>query len=120
VLSVAVAPDCTWLATASGDHAVRVWDGATAAVRAIMKGHTGPVRSTAIAPDGGRLASVGDDHTVRVWAAATAAGVASMRVDGSLYGCVWKQDGTGIALAGAKGVYLFDYHSACEVHSAAV
>jgi WD domain, G-beta repeat len=71
VLSVAIAPDGTWIATASDDTTVRIWDAATTTVQTTLTGHTGPVRSVAIAPDGTRLATASDDQTVRVWDTAT-------------------------------------------------
>ncbi|WP_236242533.1 NB-ARC domain-containing protein [Streptomyces sp. CC228A] len=67
----AVAPDGTWLATASEDRTVRIWDSATGRETACLTGHTGKVRWVAIAPDGTWLASAGDDRTVRIWERAT-------------------------------------------------
>ncbi|MFE0845877.1 NB-ARC domain-containing protein, partial [Streptomyces rochei] len=52
VLSVAIAPDGTWLATTSFDKTVRIWDRATGTCTATLTGHTGQVLSVAIAPDG--------------------------------------------------------------------
>ena len=40
VKAVAVAPDGTWLATASYDDTVRIWDPATGQQRAVLTGHT--------------------------------------------------------------------------------
>jgi WD40 repeat protein len=36
-MAVAVAPDGYWLATAGQDGAVRIWEAATGAVRAVMR-----------------------------------------------------------------------------------
>ena len=41
VTAVAIAPDGTWLATASDDETVRIWDAATGRHRATLTGHTG-------------------------------------------------------------------------------
>ena len=60
-------PDGTWLASASDDGTVRIWDPATGEQRAALTGHTGAVNAVAIAPDGTWLASAGDDGTVRIW-----------------------------------------------------
>ena len=38
--AVAIAPDGTWLATASDDGTARIWDAATGAARATLTGHT--------------------------------------------------------------------------------
>jgi NB-ARC domain/WD domain, G-beta repeat/APAF-1 helical domain len=68
VHAVAVAPDGTWLATASHDKTVRTW-AADGTPRVSLRGHTDRVNSVALAPDGTWLATASDDKTVRIWAA---------------------------------------------------
>ena len=74
VKALVVAPDGSWLASASDDQTVRVWDPATGTVRHTLTGHTGVVTALAVAPDGSWLASAGDDGQVRVWDLAIGAG----------------------------------------------
>ncbi len=62
---VAVSRDGRWVASASQDHSVRVWDTETGAERR-LNGHTDNVTSLALSHSG-RLASGSHDHTVRVW-----------------------------------------------------
>jgi WD40 repeat protein len=71
VTAVAIAPDGTWLATASSDQTVRIWDFATGQQRATLTGHSGGVTAVAIAPDGTWLATASSDQTVRIWNPAT-------------------------------------------------
>ncbi len=61
------------LASAGGDHTVRVWDAVTGEQRAVLEGHQGWVRGVCAVSVAGRelLASGGDDRMVRVWDAAT-------------------------------------------------
>src|SRR5262244_2736500 len=66
--TVAIAPDGTWLATASNDKTARIW-AADGTPRATLTGHTDWVTRVAIAPDGTWLATAGRDGTVRTWAA---------------------------------------------------
>ncbi|MFD9445586.1 NB-ARC domain-containing protein [Streptomyces sp. NPDC060006] len=71
VESVAIAADGTWLATASHDKAVRIWDRATGTCTTTLTGHTDAVESVAIAADGAWLATASHDETVRIWDRAT-------------------------------------------------
>ena len=66
--AVAIAPDGTWLATASDDRTARIW-AADGTPRATLTGHDSAVRGVAIAPDGTWLATASDDRTARTWAA---------------------------------------------------
>jgi WD40 repeat protein len=76
---VAFDPTGRRLASGSGDRTVRVWDAATGAEVACLRGHEGRVASVAFDPAGRRLASSSRDRTVRVWDAATGAAVACLR-----------------------------------------
>jgi WD40 repeat protein len=71
VLAVAIAPDGTWLATASSDHTARIWDAATWSERAVLAGHDDSVLAVAIALDGTWLATGSSDRSVRIWDTAT-------------------------------------------------
>jgi WD40 repeat protein len=71
VKAVAVAPDGSWLATASSDRTARIWDAATWRQRAVLAGHTGEVTAVAVAPDGSWLATASGAGALRIWDAAT-------------------------------------------------
>jgi WD40 repeat protein len=59
VSAVAIAPDGAWLATAGGDGSVRIWDPATAGIRAAMRVDR-PLADCAWSPSGQSLVVAGD------------------------------------------------------------
>ena len=71
VQTVAISPDSTWLATASYDGTVRIWEPDTGLRRAILTSHTHGVIAVAIAPDGTWLATTSEGRSMRIWDAVT-------------------------------------------------
>src|SRR5439155_12405363 len=71
VTAVAWAPRCTYIATASFDKAVRIWDTAHGSSTISYRGHWYRVQSVTWSPDGKHVASASDDGTVQVWDATT-------------------------------------------------
>ncbi len=75
VNDVAYSPDGKYLATASDDASVTVWEITPDGVREMLKlpegSHTDVVRGVTFSPDGKRLATAGQDGTAKVWDAFT-------------------------------------------------
>ncbi|MHC1773291.1 MAG: hypothetical protein AB9907_16470 [Flexilinea sp.] len=60
-------PDGNWIATASDDHTIRLWDAENGELVRILSGHTARVNQIAFSPDGRWLVSGADDNTIRRW-----------------------------------------------------
>jgi WD40 repeat protein len=66
-MSVALSSDGRFLASASLDKTVRLWDIASGRTLHRLDGHTNHVISVALSPDGKFVASGSDDKTARIW-----------------------------------------------------
>src|SRR5258708_10883360 len=67
VTSVAFSPDGGLLASASGDHTIKLWDPQTGEQLRTLEGHSDSVLSVAFSPDGGLLVSASRDDTIKLW-----------------------------------------------------
>jgi eukaryotic-like serine/threonine-protein kinase len=100
VKSVAFSPDGKRLASASDDHAVKVWDAGTGKETLALNGHTQWVYSVAFSPDGKRLASASYDRTLKVWDAATGQETLTLKGHTSaVWSVVFSPDGRRLASA---------------------
>jgi len=71
VTAVAFSPDGNWLASASNDKTLKLWDVANGREVRTLSGHTDSVTSVVFSLDGRLLASGSGDRTVKVWDVAT-------------------------------------------------
>jgi WD40 repeat protein/serine/threonine protein kinase len=67
VRDLAFSPDGGWIAAASNDGTVSLWDATSGRELRTLRGHEGVVEDIAIDHGGRRLASAGEDKTVRIW-----------------------------------------------------
>jgi WD40 repeat protein/serine/threonine protein kinase len=67
VLSLAVSPDGSTLASSGMDESVCVWDIPTGVLRALLRGHDRPVRGVRFGPDSRTLVTASDDGLAKVW-----------------------------------------------------
>ncbi len=70
VRALAFSPDNQWLASASQDGTVCLWEAETGKHVATFSEHGKPVQCLAFSPDSKRIASGGDDNRVFVWTVA--------------------------------------------------
>jgi WD40 repeat protein len=78
VLAVMFSRDSRWLASASKDKTVRIWDPARQRVVRTLKGHRDHVLSIAFSPDGKLLASGSKDKTIKLWNAESGAEIRTL------------------------------------------
>ena len=60
-------PDGKWIASASADATIKVWDAATGYHVHTMQGHLAGISTIAWSPDSNTIASGSDDKTIRLW-----------------------------------------------------
>ncbi|MCB1193496.1 MAG: PD40 domain-containing protein [Leptospiraceae bacterium] len=67
VLSVALSPNGSILATASGDKSAKLWDIKTGKEMQTLSAHGEQVNSVSFIPDGNILATASNDKTIKLW-----------------------------------------------------
>ncbi|EMD86695.1 hypothetical protein COCHEDRAFT_1146497 [Bipolaris maydis C5] len=71
VTSIAFSHDSTWLASASRDSTVKIWDASSGTCLQTLEGHGNCVNSVAFSHDSTWLASASLDWTVKIWDASS-------------------------------------------------
>ncbi len=119
ILSTAWSPDGRLLASASADHAIRLWDVSSASLLYTLTGHTGAVANVSWSPDGRLLASASADHTIRLWNISSASLLYTLSGHtGIVYSVSWSPNGRLLVSASAdKTIRLWNIISASPLHT---
>ncbi|MFZ1075781.1 MAG: WD40 repeat domain-containing protein, partial [Minisyncoccia bacterium] len=99
VQSAAFDPSGARVATASDDGTAFVWDTASGALLAKLRGHAGSVASALFDPSATLVVTASDDRTARVWDADTGDQLAKLPHDEAVNSAVFDPSGARIATA---------------------
>ena len=121
VRSVSISSDGQIIASASAsvDHAVRLWNAMTGdTIGGPLVGHEDDVMSVAFSPNMQYLASGSDDHTVRIWDAATRQSQAfPLRCTGWVFTVAFSPDSRLLAAGDSSGrIYLWHANTGQSVY----
>lgn len=95
-------PDGRYVATASRDRSLRLWEPLNEQGRYALFGHQGAVKSAEFSPDGQFLVSSSSDNTAQLWNAATGRGLFTLAGHkNSVSSAAFSRDG-GLAVTGSN------------------
>jgi len=110
IQALAFSPEGRWLASASYDRLIRLYDRQANQPGPVLKDHSDAVYGVAFSPDGKLLASCGADRSVKVWDVATGERLYTLGEATDWVYCVaWSPDGKHLAAGGVdKSIRIWE------------
>ena len=116
---IAFSPDGSWLASASADNSIIIWQTASGRQLRKLKGHSGYVRALTISADGKLLASGSNDRSVKIWDVETGREVFSLvKHAGPVVSLAISRDGRWLSSGSLdKTVRVWDMSNGIEIQA---
>ena len=117
-MSVAFSPDGKWIASASWDGTIGLWQPNGRNIR-FLRGHNGAIWDVAFSRDGRTLASCANDGTIKLWNLASMQEAATLHGhDGPVSSVAFSPNGNYLASAGGWTVRLWKAPTFEEISAA--
>jgi WD40 repeat protein len=118
IMGVVFSPDGKWIASASWDGTIGLWQPNGRNIR-FLRGHNGAVWDVAFSRDGRTLASCACDGTIKLWNLASMQEAATLHGhEGQVSGIAFSPDGNYLASAGGWAVRLWNAPTFEEISAA--
>jgi WD40 repeat protein len=118
ISAIAISPNGKWLAVASEDKTVSIWNLGTGVYHGCLTGHTDRIPALAWHPDSNYLVSAGWDTTARVWDANTLQPTIILNSHATqVHAAAFSGDGRWLACADSSHtIHLWDFAAKKTVH----
>jgi WD40 repeat protein len=103
VRTITVSPDRKWLAAATADHGIALYDFASGRITRTLAGHSNAVTALRFSPAGTRLCSGSADKTVRIWGVLEGSLEASTETASEISAVAWMAGGKQVAAGSVDG-----------------